>query len=151
MALTDDIESDIGALDVDAMEQIRGEFAQLDGLVEAAEFDSLIDPQVVHVTLGDGIGSASWCRFDVRWYRAGFYNVHYVDEAGVNFRYDYHPKTGAPDKHFHPPPDALSDDADRSCIRVEEPALVTRAVHSLWRRAYETDNLQYLNTAENPP
>jgi hypothetical protein len=149
--LTDDVDGDVGALDVDAMEQIRDEFTRLDGLVEEAGFDSLIDPQVVRVTLGDGIGTASWCRFDVRWYRAGFYNVHHVDEAEVNFRYDHHPKTDAPDRHFHPPPDASSDDPEQSYIRVEAPALVTRAVHKLWRRAYETGTLDGLNTAPNPP
>ena len=151
MELTEDIEGDVGALDVEAMEQIRAGFARLDGLVKAAEFDSLIDPQVVCVTIGDGIGSASSCRFDVRWYRGGFYNVHHVDKEGVHFRYDHHPKTDAPDRHFHPSPDAPSDDAVRSCIRVEEPTLVARAVHSLWRRAYDRDSLQSLNAAENPP
>lgn len=38
-----------------------------------------------------------------------------------------------------------------SCIAVEEPRLVARAVLKLWRRAYETESLADLDTAENPP
>jgi len=146
-----DIKSEVGPLDDTALEQIRNEFTALDGLVEDAGFDSLLDPTKLVVHLDDGIGDADWCRFDIRWYQAGYYNFHHTDEHEVNFRFDFHPKPDAPDKHFHEPPDASSKDPSRSCITVTEPKLVTRAVHSLWRRAYETDSLKLLNEAENPP
>ena len=146
-----DIEGDIGPLDEAALEQIREEFTRLDGLVADAGFDSLLDPTKLVVRLDDGIGNADWCRFDVRWYRDGHYNVHHTDEQGVDFRFDFHPKSDAPDKHFHEPPDAPSADPPRSYITVTEPKLVARAVHHLWRRAYDTNSLELLNDAANPP
>lgn len=151
MSLDTDIEGDVGALDIDAMEQIREELSHLDGIVRTAGFDSLLDPTTLTVEFDDGIGGAGWCRFDIRWYRSGYYNIHYTDEREVNFRFDYHPKTGAPERHFHPPPDARSDDPEASCINVTEPRLVARAVHKLWRRAYDSDSFEDLNTARNPP
>lgn len=146
-----DIEGEVGPLDDTALEQIREEFTRLDGLVADAGFDSLLDPTKLVVLLDDGVGDADWCRFDVRWYRQGYYNFHHTDDQGVDFRFDFHPKPDAPDKHFHEPPDAPSKDPLQSCITVTEPNHVTRAVHSLWRRAYETDSFTLLNEAENPP
>lgn len=146
-----DIEGEVGPLDDAALEQVRDEFTTLDGLVAEAGFDSLLDPAKLVIRLDDGIGDADWCRFDVRWYRLGYYNFHYTDEQEVDFRFDFHPKPDAPDKHFHEPPDAPSEGPPRSCINVTEPRLVTRAVHGLWRRAYETDSFELLNEAKNPP
>lgn len=144
-----DVEGDVGPLDVTALEQIREEFTRVDGLVETAGLDSLLDPTELRVHLDDGIRDAEWCRFDVRWYRTGYYNIHHSDENDFDFRFDYHPKPNAPRKHFHPPPNAGA--ARQSCIRVVQPKLVTRAVHKVWRRAYETGDATHLNTAENPP
>lgn len=146
-----DVEGDVGPLDDTALEQIRDEFTRLDGLVSEAEFDSLLDPTKLIVRIEDGIDDADWCRFDVRWYQTGYYNFHHTDEQDVDFRFDFHPKPDAPNKHFHEPPTAPSENPPASCITVTEPKLVTRAVHSLWRRAYETDALASLNDAENPP
>lgn len=153
MSVDGDLEGDVGPLDVEAMEQIRNEFLSLDGLVEASEtgFDSLLDPTTLTVAVSDGIGDAERCRFDIRWYRSGYYNVHHVDDRDVNYRFDFHPKPDAPDRHFHPPPDAPSDDVEPSCIEVDEPVLVARAIHRLWRRAYESGSLDALNVADNPP
>ena len=81
----------------------------------------------------------------------GYYNFHHTDEQGVDFRFDFHPKPDAPDKHFHEPSDAPSANPPHSCLTVTEPKLVTRAVHQLWRRAYETDSTELLNEADNPP
>lgn len=79
------------------------------------------------------------------------YSFHYVDSADVNWRFDRHPNTHSPETHFHPPPDASTDDARPSCIEVEEVSLVTRAVHAMWRAAYEHDDLSRLNSLSNPP
>lgn len=143
----------VGPLDADAMEQVRETVVELDGLVdrERTGFDSLVDPTVLTVALEDGVGDAESCRFDVRWYRSGHYSVHHVDEGGVNYRYDRHPKDDAPDAHFHPPPDAPSADAEPSCIEVREPQLVAQAVHALWRRAYEEGSVEGVNVGEDPP
>ncbi|MFB6124949.1 MAG: hypothetical protein ABEJ59_03220 [Halanaeroarchaeum sp.] len=146
-----DIEGEVGPLDDTALEQIREEFTKLAGLVSEAGFDSLLDPTKLVIRFDDGIGDADWCRFDVRWYRMGYYNFHHTDEQDVDFRFDFHPKPDAPDEHFHEPPDAQLATPSRSCITVTEPRLVTRAVHHLWRRAYDTDSPELLNEAENPP
>lgn len=143
----DDLDDDLGTLDVVAMDQVRAAFTGLDGLIEAAGFLNLADPETVHVYFSDGIGEATDCRFDVRWYRRGYYSVHYTDSIDRNFRWDYHPKVGAPDKHFHPPPDARSDDVEPSCITAEQPDVVARIVHKLWRRAYDTGETLALNSA----
>lgn len=79
------------------------------------------------------------------------YAFHYVDTDDVNWRFDRHPNTHSPDRQFHPPPTAATTHADPSCIRVMEVSLVTRAVHKLWRVAYESDDMSRLNSASNPP
>lgn len=144
-----DIEGDVGPPDVAAMEQVQELFVTLDGLVEYARFDSLLDPTALRIRPDDGIGDAGWCRFDVRWFQRGYYSIHHTDENDLDFRFDHHPKPDAPERHFHHPPDAAV--VEQSCIDVDEPELVTRAVHKLWRRAYETGKTGHLNAANNPP
>ena len=146
-----DIEAAVGPLDEPALGQIRDEFTKLDGLVSEAGFDSLLNPRALVVRLDDGIGDAPRCRFDICWYQTGYYSFHHTDDQDTDFRFDFHPKPDAPNRHFHEPPDAPSANPQRSCITVTEPKLVARAVHSLWRRAYETDSLELLNEAHNPP
>ena len=147
MVFDDDLDGDLGTLDVVAMDEVRAAFTGLDGLIERAGFKDLADPTVVHVYLSDGIGEATDCRFDIRWYRDGYYSIHHTDSIDRNFRWDYHPKAGAPDRHFHPPPDAPSNDPEPSCITAKEPPVVARVVHKLWRRAYDTDSTERLNSA----
>ena len=55
--------------------------------------------------------------------------------------------------HYHPPPDASTDDdtVEASCIRVTEVLLVARAVHQLWRAGYENRTVDPLNIADNSP
>lgn len=144
----DDLDGDLGTLDVASMDDIRSTVTGLDGLVARAGFPNLADPQVLEIHFADGIGDADDGRFDVTWYRKGYYSFHYTDSTGRNFRWDYHPKTGAPDRHFHPPPDAPSDDPEPSCITVTDPSVVARVVHKLWRRAYDTGRREQLNSPE---
>ena len=103
------------------------------------------------IKLSDGLRDAETARFDVQWSELGMYSFHYVDSAGVNWRFDLHPNTHSPEAHFHPPPDAATTTAKPSCIDVTEVSLVTRAVHKMWRAAYEDDELDLLNSAANPP
>ena len=133
------------------MRRLRDLFESEEPLVETADFDSVLDPQELRIEYADGIGDADWCRLDVTWYKSGAYRFHYVDEAGVNWRFDRHPNPHSPENHFHRPPDAPAETAERSCIRIGEPRLVARAVAKLWRRAYETNDRSTLNTASNPP
>lgn len=121
MGVPGDIEGDVGPLDEAALEEIRETFTAVDGLVADAGFDSLLDPTGL-VVFEDGVGDADWARFDVRWFQRGFYSVHHVDERGVDFRFDYHPKPDAPERHFHAPPAAASEDAVESCITVTNPS-----------------------------
>jgi hypothetical protein len=79
------------------------------------------------------------------------YSFHYADTEDVNWRFGRHPNTHSPEKHFHPPPDAATADAEHSCIAVTEVSLVTRAVHALWRAAYDHDDTGRLNSRSNPP
>jgi hypothetical protein len=141
----DDLDGDLGTLDVAAMDEVRRTVTGLDGLIETAGFENPADPRLVRVVVDDGIGPATHCRFDIRWYRDGYYSFHHTDSAGCDFRWDYHPKSGHPSRHFHPPPDAPSDRPDPSCLTVDQPPVVARAVHKLWRRAYDHDDPSLLN------
>lgn len=147
----EDLTTDVGAPDGTILRTIRNLFLKEEPLVKEAFFDNVLDPQTLHVSFVDGIGEASWSRLDVSWYRSGAYRFHYTDENDVNWRFDRHPNDHSLEKHFHEPPDAQSTTARRSCIRVEEPRLVARAVLKLWRRAYDTGSFAELNTAQNPP
>jgi hypothetical protein len=73
------------------------------------------------------------------------YSFHYVDSESVSWRFDRHPNTHSPEIHFNPPPDAAMTAAEPSCIDVTEVSLVTRAVHAMWRAAYENEDLDQLN------
>lgn len=148
MILDEDLDGDLGTLDVVSLNEIRSTFTGLDGLIDVARFEDPIDPVELQIHFSDGIGSADTCRLDIRWYRKGFYSIHHSDSSDRNFRWDYHPKADAPNKHFHPPSDAPSTDPEPSCITLTEPTLVARAVHKLWRRAYDTGQTAKLNSAE---
>ncbi|MEM4782482.1 MAG: hypothetical protein QXG03_13105 [Halalkalicoccus sp.] len=123
----------------------------LEPLVEATGYDDIVEPTEVRIELADGIEAATSARFDIQWSELDMYSFQYVDSAGTNWRFDRHPNPHSPEKHFHPPPDASTADAEPSCIRVEEVSLVTRAVCTLWRLAYETEDLARLNGVSNPP
>lgn len=116
-----------------------------------AYFANILDPTKLHIEFIDGVGEASWSRLDITWYRLRVYRFYHVDESDINWRFDWHPNTHSPEKYFHEPPDALSETAKQSCIRVEEPSLVARAVLQVWRRAYDTSSFEKPNTAQNPP
>lgn len=143
--------TDLGVPDVMTMQRTRDIVTQDEPLIEQAQFDSVLDPQELQIRFADGIGDAEWCRIDVTWYTSGAYRFHYTDSDGRNWRFDKHPNPHSAEKHFHQPPDASSETATQSCIQVEEPRLVARAVLKLWRRAYERGTFDEVNTAENPP
>jgi hypothetical protein len=146
-----DLAGPFGPISVPALRRIRNLWIDLEPLVENTSFDSFVDPTELHVELADGFGSADTARIDVQWSRLDNYSFHYVDDADVNWRFDRHPNRHSPEKHFHPPPDATTADAEPSCIRVEEVSLVTRAVHAMWRAAYESEDFDRLNSQSNPP
>ena len=116
------------------MDEIRSTFTGVDGLFESAGFPNLADLEVLKIWFSDGINEAEDGRFDIKWYRRGYYSFHYSDSTGRNFRWDHHPKAGAPDKHFHPLPDASSKNPETSCNSAVDPPIVARVVHKLGRR-----------------
>lgn len=143
-----------GPIDGPSLFDFRAEFERLEPLA-TGELDP-VDPTELTLVLADGIGSADSARLDVRWTTSGDYNVHYTDPVGRNLRWDVHPHDfprPTDDRHFHPPPDASNapDDVESSCIEVSEVILVTRAVHDLWRSAYDEGEMAGINTVEDPP
>ena len=146
----EELDGDIGAPDVDVMTDIRDLFLDEEPLVERYAWNDPIDKRELHIRFSTGI-DADWSRLDVTWYTSGAYKFHYVDENDRNWRFDRHPNNHSDEKHFHEPPDADSRSAVSSCIQVEEPGLVARAVMKLWRRAVESGTFAGMNSAGNPP
>ncbi|WP_254547326.1 hypothetical protein [Halomarina pelagica] len=142
---------DFGTIYLPALQRIRTLWLALEPLVAETGYDDPIDPTELRIELTDGLDAADTARFDIQWSTLDNYSFHYVDSADVNWRFDRHPNPHSPDWHFHPPPDARTADAEPSCIRVREVSLVTRAVHKLWRVAYESDDPDRLNSSSNPP
>ena len=142
---------EFGPIYVPALQRIRNVWVDLEPLVEETSFDSVISPTRLHIHLSDGIGEAEAARMDVQWSELGNYSFHYVDGADLNWRFDRHPNTHSPEAHFHGPPEARSNTAEPSCIEVTEVSLVARAVHAMWREAYEAADLERLNSRSNPP
>ena len=142
---------EFGRIYLPALQRIRDLWLDLEPLVASTTYDDVVAPTELQLSLADGIGDANSARLDVQWSERGMYTFHYVDTAGVNWRFDRHPNTHSPQTHFHPPPDAATAAAEPSCIEVTEVSLVTRAVHMLWRRAHEDDDVSRLNRASDPP
>lgn len=141
---------EFGAIYLPALQRIRDLWMELEPLIVEARYDDLVAPTTLHLEVDDGIGAADAARFDVQWSDRDCYSFHYADSAGVNWRFDRHPNPHSPERHFHPPSETTAA-AEPSCIQVEEVSLVTRVVHSMWRLAYDSDDLTRLNNASNPP
>jgi hypothetical protein len=144
-----------GAVDAGALHDVRAEFERLEPLASGT-FDDPVNPRELRLQLDDGIGEAATATITVRWSVRDDYNAHYSDATGRNLRWDVHPhEYSSPDGdgHYHPPPNASSDDVDvdASCIRVTEVVLVARAIHHLWRAAYESGSTAQCNDVTNPP
>lgn len=142
---------EFGAVYLPALRRIRNLWVNLEPLVVDTGYDDPVDPTELRIELADGLLDAQTARLDVQWSVLDNYSFHYVDSADVNWRFDCHPNTHSPDRHFHPPPSARTAAAEPSCIRVAEVSLVTRAVYKLWRAAYESGDLERLNGTSNPP
>lgn len=142
------------AIDRDALLAIKDTFERLEPLATGA-LDDYLSPRALRFELEDGIGDATSATLTVRWTVTADYNAHYSDDQ-CDLRWDVHPHDyPAPptDAHHHPPPDgsAAPDDVVASCIAVTPPRRVARAVHVLWRRAYDRGTVDGINGVENPP
>lgn len=141
---------DTGPIDYDALVRIRNIFLDTEPLVSHHSLDGRLDPQPeLTVTVDAGFGHSPCGRFDIVWTEKDWYNFHYIGDEGLEFRFDRHPEPTVPSKHFHEPPDAVS--RVPSCIEVEPPELVTRAVLKCWRTAVSEDDPSKLNSRRNPP
>lgn len=141
---------DTGPIDYEALETIRDIFLTTEPLVSYHSLDDRLDPRPeLNVTVEAGFGSSPSGRFDIVWTKKNCYHFHYTEDDGIEFRFDRHPEPNVPPKHFHEPPDATS--RVRSCIRVEPPELVTRAVLKCWRAALAEGDPSLLNSKLNPP
>ena len=146
-----------GATDRAALLVIRDVIEEMEPLA-TAELDDYLHPEVLEVTLDDGLCAADAARIDVQWTTQNEYKFHYTDSAGVNFRWGKHPHAGdyvrvSGLEHYHPPPNASSDpnEVEDSCISQLPAELVTRVVLKLWRVAYHLDSYAPLNAGRNPP
>lgn len=149
--MNDDRAGEFGPIYFPALQRIRNLWLECEPLVKTTRYDDVISPTELHIKLVDGLRSADNARFDIQWSELDMYTFHYVDSLGLNWRFDRHPNTHSPEKHFHPPPNAATTTAEPSCITVTEVTLVTRAVHAAWRAAYEHDDVSRLNSLANPP
>lgn len=141
---------DTGPIDYDALVTIRDIFLDAEPLVGNHSLEGRLDPQPeLNIAVGAGFGDSPCGRFDIVWSETDCYNFHYTGDTGIEFRFDRHPEPNAPPRHFHEPPDAVS--RVRSCIHVEPPELVTRAVLKCWRTALSEDDPATLNSLSNPP
>lgn len=146
-----------GPIDRPALLTIRGVFNDEEPLA-SAELDDFLDPRRVEVAFADGLCDAGTARIDIQWTTRSDYSVHYTDSCDVDLRWDKHPHGGdyvrvTGPQHYHPSPDASADpnDVEESCITQSPPALVARAVGTLWRAAYHAGSLALLNAGSNPP
>jgi hypothetical protein len=147
----DDRAGEFGPIYLPALQRIRNLWLEIEPLVETTSYDDPISPSELHIEMSDGLGTADAARFDIQWSELEMYSFHYVDTEDVNWRFDRHPNTHSPEIHFHPPPEASTATAEPSNIDVTEVSLVTRAVHAMWRAAYDNDDLSRLNSLSNPP
>lgn len=143
--LGEELAGPFGAVDAAALASIRSLVGRTEPLVERAEYDDSLDPQLLHLRMETGVDAPG--RFDVRWSDRGNYSVHYTEPA-LDFRFDRHPNPHSPERHVHLPPDAT--EVEPSCVTVDRPELVTLAVLERWRVVLD-GSLSVLNEGENPP
>lgn len=139
-----------GPVDYEALETIRDIFLKEEPLVSHTNLGGRLDPQPeLNITLDEGFGPSPSGRFDIVWTEKDCYNFHYTGAEGIDLRFDRHPEPHAPEKHFQEPPNGSSTVS--SCITVEPPELVTRAVVKCWRTAISEDDPSKINSLSNPP
>ena len=141
--MTDRLATPIGPVSHPVLQQIREIFLTEEPLLETTQFDTPVSPSELVIECQSGLDAPG--RFEITWWEAGAYRFHYTEPDGVDFRFDRHPKDGAPETHFHPPPDA--GPADSSLLAgTNQPQVVARVILSQWRIAViEHGDLTLLN------
>lgn len=147
----DDRAGEFGSIYLPALRRIRDLWVELEPIVETTAYDDVVAPTELQITFCDGLNDAESARLDIQWSQLGMYSFHYVDSDAINWRFDRHPNTHSPEAHFHPPPAADTTGAEPSCTDVTDVSLVARAVHTMWRTAYENADPNRLNSVSNLP
>jgi len=130
--MTDRLSKPIGPVSYPVLQQIRDIFLTEEPLVETTQFDTPVSPAELVIEFQSGLAAPG--RFEITWWEAGAYRVHYTEPDGIDFRFDRHPKEAAPETHFHPPPDA--GPAEPSILAgTTQPQIVTRVIITQWRNA----------------
>jgi hypothetical protein len=145
--MADDISGPVGPVDYPVLQQIRELLLDEEPLVESTAFDDPVNPTELIGEFSAGLESPG--RMEITWWKRGAYRYHYTEPEGVDFRFDSHPKDGAPNAHLHPPPDAGTPEPS-FLAGVTQPQIVTRAVITRWRRAMlKNQGLESLNSGSD--
>lgn len=145
-----------GVFDLTASVEFADKLSRMIPSPDPWEYDNKINPTEIRFPVDRGFVESTG-RFDIEWYDNDDYSAHYKEPAdpGRNttfaYRFDKHPKSGVDNRHFHRPPDALSNDCEDSCIKVRKTVLVARAVAKSWTEAINVDDPDRLNALSNPP
>lgn len=139
----EDITGSIGPVDRSSLRQVRELLLEEEPLAESVAFDDPVNTTELVVSFAVGFDAEG--RLEITWWESGAYRYHYTEPEGIDVRFDNHPKSGVPDAHFHPPPEAGT--AVPSVLRgTTQPQVVTRAVLSQWRKAVvEAEDIDALN------
>ena len=142
-----------GAIDVAKLDAFRDAFTAIEPMAKG-EIDDRLDPRDLRLTIPYGVKEADETVITVRWTSIDDYNIHFSDSSDKDLRWDLHPHNfpiPQDERHFHPPPDASSADAEvkGSCIETNSVDLVARAVHLLWRQALDKESMTDINSGVN--
>lgn len=126
-------EEGLGEIDLQALKTIHDIFKNQEPLTEETKFEGPTGslPRSLVIEMSEGIQSKG--KFEIRWDEQNFYNIQYIENEDLKFRFDNHPNLHSSRKHYHPPPKSDRDKPEKSCIKVEKPTLVTRAIIKIWR------------------
>lgn len=130
--MAEDFSGPVGPVAYPILQQIRDLLVAEEPLVEATRFDDPVNPTELIIEFSTGLDAPG--RLEITWWKGGAYRYHYTEPAGVDFRFDNHPKDDTPNVHFHPPPDA-GPAVPSFLAGVTQPQIITRAVIDRWRRA----------------
>lgn len=117
----------------------RARTHQLIRTVQSEQTDGMVSMVAVALDLDRYPPHIQDARLEIQWYTNGDYNFHYVEtqDSGEIWqcRWDRHPNPHTQRTHFHPPPEARSDDAVPDSPPDTHPsALFTRTLANVRQR-----------------
>ena len=129
--MTDCPSGSVGPVSYPILQQIRDIFLTEEPHVETTRFETPAHPTELVVEFETGLETAG--RFEITWWEEDAYRFHYTEDE-IDFRFDRHPKKGAPQAHFHLPPDA-GEAVPSLLTGITQPQVVTRVILGQWRQA----------------